>query len=297
MSIQIASAPVSWGIYEFEGIEPRFTYGTVLDQIAEAGYTGIELGPFGYLPTDPDHLRHELEARKLRLLSAFVPVPLVDERAYDVGVQESLKVGHLLATLGAMYIVLADDNGKVPELVNRAGQRTGSMLSGDVWDAVAKRVNGIAERLHTETGLSVVFHHHCAGYVETPDETRALFDRLDDSVGLCLDTGHWHYAGGDALACIAEYGSRIRHLHLKDCHPDIARACRAEGKTYFQAVEAGVFCPLGEGEVNFAGVMQALAHLGYEGWAVVEQDILTEDDSAPLRYARANRDYLRQLGY
>lgn len=297
MSIQIASAPVSWGIYEFEGIEPRFTYSTVLDQIAEAGYSGIELGPYGYLPTEPNALRRELEARNLRLLSAFVPVPLTDNRAYDVGVQESLKVGRLLAELGAMYIVLADDNGKVPELVARAGQRTGSALADDAWDAVAERVNRIAERLHAETGLSVVFHHHCAGYVETPDETRALFSRLDDAVGLCLDTGHWHYAGGDALACIAEYGARIRHLHLKDCDPNIARACRAEGKNYFQAVEAGVFCPLGRGEVDFAGVLRALTERGFSGWAVVEQDILTDDDSAPLRYARANRDYLRQLGY
>lgn len=297
MSIQIASAPVSWGIYEFEGIEPRFTYSTVLDQIVEAGYTGIELGPYGYLPTDAEVLRHELETRKLRLLSAFVPVPLVDDRAYEVGIQESLKVGRLLSELGAIYIVLADDNGKVPDLVARAGQRTGSVLSSDEWDAVAKRVNLIAQRLQEETGLSVVFHHHCAGYVETPDETRALFDRVDDSVGLCFDTGHWHYAGGDALAGIAEYGERIRHLHLKDCHPDIARACRAQGKNYFQAVEAGVFCPLGQGEVDFAGVMRALTERAYSGWAVVEQDILTDDDSTPLRYAIANRDYLRQLGY
>ncbi len=297
MSIQIASAPVSWGIYEFEGIEPRFTYATVLDQIAEAGYTGTELGPYGYLPTEPDTLRRELETRNLRLLSAFVPVPLTDERAYKIGIQAALKVGRLLSALGAVYIVLADDNGKVPELVARAGQRTGSVLSNEAWGAVAERVNRIAQHLRAETGLAVVFHHHCAGCVETPDETRALFDRLDDAVGLCLDTGHWHYAGGDALACIAEYGERIRHLHLKDCQPEVARACRAEGKNYFQAVEAGVFCPLGQGEVDFAGVLRALGERGYSGWAVVEQDILTDDEGAPLRYARANRDYLRRLGY
>lgn len=297
MNIQIASAPVSWGIYEFEGIKPRFSYTTVLDQIAEAGYTGIELGPYGYLPTDAGVLRHELEVRQLRLLSAFVPVRLVDESAHETGVQEALKVGHLLAELGAVCIVLADDNGKIPELVAQAGRRTGSALSGAEWDIVAKGVNLIAERLHAETGLSVVFHHHCAGYIETPDETRALFNRVDDAIGLCLDTGHWHYAGGDALACIAEYGERIRYLHLKDCQPDIARVSRTQSQNYFQAVEAGIFCPLGDGEVNFAGVMEALVKQGYSGWAVVEQDILTDDDSIPLHYARANRAYLRRLGF
>jgi inosose dehydratase len=297
MSIQIASAPVSWGIYEFAGIEPRFAYATVLDQIVEAGYVGIELGPYGYLPTDAAILRDELESRKLRLLSAFVPVRLVDPDAHEQGLREALKVGRLLAELDAVCIVLADDNGKVSDLVAQAGRRSGSWLTEAQWDTFASGVNYIARRLHSETGLSVVFHHHCAGYVETPDETRALFQRVDDAVGLCLDTGHWHFAGGDALACIAEYGERVRYLHLKDCQPDIAQACREAGKNYFESVEAGVFCPLGEGMVDFTGVMQSLIDRGYSGWAVVEQDILTEDDSIPLRYACANRDYLRRLGF
>ena len=297
MTIHIASAPVSWGIYEFEGIEPRFPYATVLDQITEAGYTGIELGPYGYLPTDPALLRAELDPRGLRLLSAFVPVRLADRAAHANCVTEALKVGRRLAELDALCIVLAVDNGSVDALVAQAGARSGSWLSAADWDVVAEGVNLIAERLRAETGLSVVFHHHCAGYVETPDETRALFDRVDESVGLCLDTGHWHYAGGDALACVREYGERVRYLHLKDCHPAIAAESRAARRDYFEAVAAGVFCPLGEGEVDFAGVLKAMADAGYSGWAVVEQDILTDDDDAPLRHARANRAYLKQLGY
>ncbi len=297
MTIRVASAPVSWGIYEFEGIAPKYHFSQVLDEIAETGYRGIELGPYGYLPTDPAVLRDELEKRGLQLLSAFVPVKLADADAHEAGAQEALKVGRLLTALGARYIVLADDNGKVPELVQQAGRRTGSALTPQQWDVFAAGVNHVARRVNDELGMEVVFHHHCAGYVETPEESRQLLARTDPSlVGLCLDTGHWHYAGGDAVECIREFGERVRYLHFKDCQPEIARQCRAQKKDYFQAVAAGVFCPLGEGEVDFPGVIRAMQDQGYDGWGIVEQDVLTDDLAAPKRFSQANRDYLASLG-
>lgn len=301
--IKVASAPVSWGIFEFAGIAPRYPYTRVLDEIAGTGYTGIELGPYGYLPTDPATLRTELSGRGLQLLSAFVPVNLVDPNAHEAGAEAALKVGRLLAALDARYLVLADENGSVPELVAQAGRRTGSALNSAQWDDYARGVNLIARRLHHELGLSVVFHHHCAGYVETPDEVRELLSRTDAAlVGLCLDTGHWQYGSGeggsDTVACIREFGERVRYLHLKDCDPQIAAACRAAGKDYFQAVAAGVFCRLGAGSVDFPGVIAAMAALGYDGWAIVEQDILTDNlgEDSPRQFSQANRDYLRNIG-
>lgn len=297
MTIRIASAPVSWGVYEFEGIEPPFTYTQVLDEIAATGYTGIELGPYGFLPTDPAVLRDELEQRGLQLLSAFVPVRLVDMDAHEAGAQEALKVGRLLAALDAQVIVLADDNGSVPELVQQAGRRSGSVLDAAGWDVVAQGVNRIARRVFEETGLRLVFHHHCAGYVETPTEARELLTRTDaDLVGLCLDTGHWHYAGGDAVQAIQQFGERVRYLHLKDYHPVVGQTCRDQQLDYFEAVRAGVFCQLGQGEVDFPAVIQAMQTLNYDGWAIVEQDILTDDRSVPRRYSQANRDYLTSIG-
>lgn len=296
MSIRVANAPVSWGIYEFENIEPKFPFTRVLDEIAEIGYRGTELGPYGYFPPDPDAQRQELEKRNLQLVSAFVPVKLVDRSAHESGVEEALRVGKLLAALGAEYIILADDNGTVPELIAQAGQRTGSMLSADEWDIFAEGVNTIARRVHDETGLGIVFHHHCAGYVETPEETRQLMDRTDtDLVGLCLDTGHWHYSGGDAVACLKEYGERMRHLHLKDCQPEVAKRCRESGENYFEAVEADVFCLLGKGEVDFPTVLEVLEKQGYKGWATVEQDVLVDDLNAPKEYAIHNATYLKSI--
>ena len=297
MTIRIASAPVSWGIFEFEGIEPKYPYTRVMDEIAGTGYTGIELGPYGYLPTDPAVLREELDKRGLQLLSAFVPVKLVDASAHAAGAAEALKVGRLLAALGAKFIVLADANGSVPELVKQAGQRSGSKLTSAEWDVFAKGVDYVAERVHGELGLKVTFHHHCAGYVETPDESKALLERTNpDLVGLCLDTGHWHYAGGDAVQCIKDFGKRVTYLHFKDCSKSIAAKCRAEKKDYFEAVQAGVFCELGKGEVDFPGVVREVEKLGYDGWAIVEQDVMVADLDAPKRISQANRDYLKSIG-
>lgn len=297
MAIKIASAPVSWGIYEFEGIEPKFHYTRVLDEIAATGYTGMELGPWGYMPTDPDVLRGELSKRGLQLLSSFVPVKLVDERAHAEAQAFALKVGKLLAALGANYVVLADDNGTVPELVKQSGKRSGVILNADQWKVVGKGVNQIARRIRDELGLGLVFHHHCAGYVETPDETRALLEHTDpDLVGLCLDTGHWHFAGGDAVACVREFGERVRYLHLKDCDPAVAARVRKEGLDHFEATAAGVFCELGKGEVDFPGVIREMEKCGYDGWAIVEQDVLIDDLDAPRKISQANRDYLHSIG-
>ncbi|MEP7290897.1 MAG: TIM barrel protein [Chloroflexota bacterium] len=297
MTIQLANAPVSWGIYEFEEIEPKYPYTTVLDQIVETGYTGLELGPWGYLPTDAEVLRGELSKRNLRLLSSFVPVNFVDEEAHPAGEAHALQVGRLLASQGAVCIVLADDNGAVPELVQQAGRRHGCALSRDQWDVYAKGVNRVARAVFDECGLKVVFHHHCGGYVETMEEVRSLMNRADqDLVGLCLDTGHWHYAGGDAVKAIKEYGERVRYLHLKDCDPSIRELAVAERMDYFAAVAAGVFCELGQGEVDFPGVIEEVEKLGYSGWAIVEQDILTDDPDAPRQSAARNREYLRGLG-
>ena len=281
MSVRLGNAPVSWGIFEFDGMAARYPFEQVLDEIAASGYQGTELGPYGYLPTDPTRLKDELQKRGLKLLSAYVPLS-----------NDPMQVGRLLQALGADKIVLADDNGSVPELVARAGQRSGSHLSSQEWLEYGQTVEDLRRRLQDELGLEAVFHHHCAGCVETPDETRRLLE--NSQIALCLDTGHWHYAGGDAVQCLREFGDRVRYLHFKDCHPQIAARCRQEKLDYFSAVQQGVFCPLGEGEVDFPGVLAELQD--YDGGAVVEQDVLVDDLDAPRRFAQRNREYLRGLG-
>jgi inosose dehydratase len=296
MPIRLGNSPVSWGIFEFEAIEKKYPYTQVLDELAASGYNGLELGPWGFLPTNPQKLGEELARRNLQLLSAYVPVKLVDVSAHQAGQETALRVGTLLAALGAQHIVLADDNGTVPELVAQAGRVTAMRLSPAQWDTVAKGVNQIASAVHKELGLNLVFHHHIAGYVETPAETRELMNRTDEKlVGLCLDTGHWTYAGGDVMQCVQEYGTRIRYLHLKDVDPKIAAESKASKLDYFQATAAGIFCELGQGTVDFTSLFKSMEGLEYDGWAVVEQDILTQDLDAPKSSARRNREYLETL--
>jgi inosose dehydratase len=194
-------------------------------------------------------------------------------------------------------IILADENGKVPELIAQAGQRHGSWLSPEQWDVFASGVNRIARKVYDELGLKVAFHHHCAGHVETPDETRHLMERTDpELVGLCLDTGHWEFGGGDSLDAVKEFGTRINHLHFKDCDPNIHQLVRQEKLKYIEAVQAGIFPELGQGSVNFRDVIAEMKRLDYDGWGTVEQDVLTDDLDAPRHSARRNREYLRKLG-
>ena len=297
MPIRIATAPVSWGILEFAGQSSQRPWEAVLDEMAAAGYTGTELGPYGYLPTKPEALRAALAARGLQLLSAFVPVRLADRAAHAAGLATACKVGALLATCGCGHIVLSDDNAADPNRLKRAGRITpADGLDETGWRTLTAGLNRIARHMKEEFGLETVFHHHCAGFVETPAEVARFLELTDPgTVGLCLDTGHYVYSGGDPVECLYRHGARVRYLHFKDADPDVMGRARTEGWDYFQAVAAGVFCELGRGCVNFADVIAAMNELNYDGWAVVEQDIVAGMGN-PLESARRNRAYLRGLG-
>lgn len=297
--IRVANAPCSWGVLEFDLEGKTAGYAQVLDEIAEAGYAGTELGDWGFMPTDPDKLRTELEKRNLALLAAFVPIAFADPSCHAEGEAIALRTARLLADAAGSgcFIVLADDNGTVEVRTKNAGRIQPEYgLSEAQWEIFAGGVNRVARAIREQTGLRSVFHHHCAGYVETPDEVARLMEMTDpEIIGLCLDTGHYTYGGGDPLEALRRYRDRIWHVHFKDCHPDVAARARAEGWDYFQAVRHGVFCELGQGMVNFPAIVEDLKASGYDGWIVVEQDVLPEMGS-PLASARRNREYLRSLG-
>ena len=141
-----------------------------------------------------------------------------------------------------------------------------------------------------------MFHHHCAGFVETPQETERLLNGTDPALmGLCFDTGHWAYAGGDPVAAVRGFGERVWHVHFKDCHEDIAERARREEWDYFTVVRNGVFYGLGEGDIDFRSVLAELRKLNYGGWIVVE-DELPPGMGDPLERARLDREYVRRLG-
>jgi inosose dehydratase len=240
------------------------------------------------------------------MVGAFVPVALKDPAALTVGKEEALKISRLLAAVAEAdcrpFLVLADDNGTDPVRTRNAGRvQPGMGLSEEEWNIFAKGAEGIARAVREETGLETVFHHHCAGHVETPEEIAELLKRTDPSlINLVFDTGHYAYGTGqNGAECVLEgldrFSDRIRHIHFKDCEPNIASQARHEGWDYFDAVKQGVFCDLGKGFVDFPGVTAWLRGRNYRGWIVVEQDVLP-GMGVPKDSARRNREYLRRIG-
>lgn len=297
--IRVANAPCSWGALEFEATEQPAPAAQVLDEMAAAGYAGTELGDWGFLPTVPAALAADVARRGLALVAAFVPVALARADAIDDGVARAVRTARLLADAAGTdaLIVLSDDNASVPNRTARAGRiREEDGLTPAQWDAFAQRAERVAAAVRGGAGLRTVFHHHCAGYVETPDEIDALLSRTDPALlGLCLDTGHLMFAGGDPLTALSQHGDRIRHVHFKDCEPALAAQARVDGWDYHTSVGRGIFCELGRGMVPFAGVLDALRARRYAGWIVVEQDVLP-GLGTPSASAARNRTYLRSLG-
>jgi inosose dehydratase len=297
--IRVANAPCSWGVLEFDTPVPRAAASEVLNEISAAGYAGTELGDWGFMPTEPTALSAEVGRRGLWLVGGFVPIRLADASAIDAGIERAVRTAALLAGAAGSdaFIVLSDDNASVPNRTARAGSvRPEDGLRAGDWDGFADRAQQVARAVRDAAGLRTVFHHHCAGYVETPEEIDALMSRTDPALlGLCLDTGHVTFGGGDPLAAIRQYGDRIWHVHFKDCDPALAGAARTEGWDYHTSVRRGIFCELGRGSVPFAAILDELNRRRYGGWIVVEQDVLP-GLGTPAASAARNRAFLRNLG-
>jgi len=297
--IKVANAPCSWGALEFELEGKAPDYVQVLNEIVETGYEGTELGDWGFMPTDPQKLSEEIHGRNLKLLGAFVPVALKKPECHQPGIDVAVRTARLMAAVEGdlPFIILADENGSIPERTKNAGRVTPEMgLSDSEWQIFAEGAEKVAAAVRKETGLRTAFHHHCAGYVETPSEVEKLMLLTDPNLlGLVFDCGHYRFGGGDPVEGLKKYGNRIWHFHFKDYHPGFGKQGVKEGWDYFQSVSAGVFCELGKGDVNFPALLAELEKIGYDGWGVVEQDVLP-GMGKPKESAQRNREYLASIG-
>ncbi len=298
MALRPASAPVSWGIQENVPPPANYPYARVLDEIAQAGYVGTELGPLGFLPSEPSTLRQELSKRGLTLCSAFVEFQLGKRAAHSEGFKHVERSARLISSAGARLLILSDS--VVPERSFTAGRRDDANRRSwkeAQWQAAVAAVAEVI-RIAKEAGLGVAFHHHVGTHVETPEEVDKLFSLSPRELGLCLDTGHYVYGGGDAVEFLGRNLARTRCVHLKDVSGTKLAEARQQKLDFHAAIRHGAFVPLGQGIINFSEIITMLKKQNFDGWVVVEQDVLEGGQGAasPLSNAKAGREYLRTLG-
>jgi inosose dehydratase len=288
MSIDVGTAPDSWGVWFAS--DPRQTaWQRFLDEVALAGYSALELGPYGYLPTDPDVLGNELSARALRLSGGTLSADLDSPDAWEEMRARTTGVCDILHALDAQYVVLLD-TGYFDAHGAVVGPRE---LTDHGWRCLRDNLHRIAEYTRSR-GIGVVFHPHADTTIQFEWQIERLLQMTDPAlVNLCLDVGHHAYPGGDPVSFFRAHHQRVSYLHLKDVDPGIAQQAREADWPLTRAVEAGAFVDLGQGGVDIVGIAQVADEVGFDGWGIVEQDMYPAPPEKPLPIARRNREYLR----
>ncbi|MGJ8587092.1 MAG: sugar phosphate isomerase/epimerase family protein [Yoonia sp.] len=294
--INIGNAPCSWGI-EFASDPAYPTWQSVLHQCASAGYKGIELGPIGYMPEDPAILRDELDKNDLSIIGGVVFRAFHDPAKWDDVMDASVRTCKALTAHGAQHLVLIDSIS--PRRAPTAGRaEEAEQMDKAEWTAFRDRLVTIAKMGTEEYGLTVGIHAHAAGFMDFEPELERLLDEVDESIlKICFDTGHHSYAGFDPVAFMKRHIDRISYMHFKDIDPVVKADVVAKRTDFYTACGQGIFCNLGQGDVDFPAVRQVLLDAGFEGWCTVEQDCDPSLPGTPLEDAESNRKYLESIGF
>lgn len=295
MSFKIGNAPTSWGIEEADA-ETNPPWQKVLDDMAAAGYAGTELGPLGFLPTDPGRLREALAQRNLQVIAGTL-IDILHDPDKTKSLQETTRrICSLLEELEAPYLVIIP--GLAEERVKTAGRsQAARRLDEDEWTVFVNTVVACAEIARSEYGIIPVVHPHAGTHIEFIDEIERVLAQTDpDLVELCIDTGHSAYAGIDPLNLYRSFGERTPYLHLKDIDPGVHQKVLDDGMSFWEAYSVGIFCSLGAGGGDFEALREMLQKDGYEGWLTVEQDADPMGDSDPKEDAARSFEYLKNVG-
>lgn len=292
MNVKIGTGPDSWGVWFPD--DPRQTpWNRFLDEVVAAGYESIELGPYGYLPTELPVLQRELDKRGLKVSGNFIMAPLEDSAAWPRLDLEVVRTCETLAALDADFLIVIDD--VYTDLLS-GERRAPTELDDDAWRRLVDATHRIAE-LAARWRVRVAFHAHAETHVQYERQIERLLDDTEpDRVGLCFDVGHHAYCGGDPVAFLRKHSARVSYLHLKSVDRDIQRIVEQEHVPFVRAVEMGVFVEPESGAVDFVALRHALEELEYDGWAIVEQDMYPAPPEKPLPIAKRTREYLREIG-
>ncbi|GHH36649.1 TIM barrel protein [Lentzea cavernae] len=264
---KIAGAPISWGVCEVPGWGTVLPSETVLGEMHALGLTATELGPPDYLPADPAALKTLLSGHELTLVGGFLAVTLHTD--VQSTLDEADRVAAILKAGGAEVLVLAAATGL-------DGYDETPKLTDDEWKTLVGTCAKIRE-IAAGHGLRTVLHPHVGTHVEREAEVDRFL--ADSDLQLCLDTGHLLIGGTDPVELARRHPDRIGHVHLKDVRGEIAAKVRGGELSYTDAVEQGIYVPLGDGDVDVEALVQSVQEAGYTGWFVLEQDTQLKDGS------------------
>ncbi|MFL1380281.1 TIM barrel protein [Nocardiopsis protaetiae] len=289
----LGSAPDSWGVW-FPDDERQVPWDRFLDELAATGYEWLELGPYGYLPTDPARLADEVGRRGLRVSGGTAFGNLHDPSKREDTVAVVRAVAELTAAVGAHHLVL------IPPMFR--DEKTGAYtepphLDAHQWAELTATADELGRMLLGEYGVRLCLHPHADTHVLTQPEIERFLDATDPGlVSLCLDTGHVAYGGGDAVDLVHRYAERVGYVHIKQMDPAVLRRVHAEGLSFGEAVELGVCVEPPAGEPAPASVIEALREVDARLFVIVEQDLYPCEPDVPAPIAERTRRYLNSCG-
>jgi len=294
--LALGSCPDSWGVWFAD--DPRQPpWQRFLDELAGVGYEWLELGPYGYLPTDPARLSDELDRRGLTVAGGTMHGESGLHRRGDWPAIEAKtrKVAELTAAVGGRHLVFVPVPGYRDDTTGAYLEP--AELTGEEWTTMVRAADELGRIVAGDYGVALQFHPHADSHVETQDQTeRFLADTDPRYVNLCLDTGHLAYRRADSVELIRRYPERIGYVHIKQMDPDVVARAEREDLAFGQAVALGASCEPPAGLPDVPSVVAALSELDTEMFVVVEQDMYPVDFEVPAPIAARTRDYLRTVG-
>lgn len=279
---RLATSPTTWGV-DFADAPDNPAWRTVLDDIAESPLSALELGPVGYLPEDAETLRGALAARGLEAVGSFVFQSFHDPTKAEDVLDVTARTCRMVSAAAGKVLVLIDRPDEVRAAT--AGRSEAAPRLAGPARAEMYRVLQRAMEIADSNGLVPVLHPHVGGYIEFEDEIEDAVAEL--GIQLCLDSGHLAYAGADPVDMIRRHSHRLAHFHFKDVRREVLARVSEERLGFWAAIEAGVFCPMGDGVVRPDQVVSALAEVGYEGYATIEQDRVPGSGAALVDLVRS----------
>lgn len=308
MEIRICGAPCCWGVDD-----PKNPYlppwQRVLSEASQAGYSAIELGPYGYLPIDVEAVSAELNKNGLAIVAGTIFHDLLDPAN-----QESV-----LNAVDDICKLITDP--KLPKLPMYEGQKfptpymtvmdwghderdyaaghsdRSPRLNDEEWAAFMSNVRAVCERAN-KWGVRPVIHPHAGGYIEFSDEIEKVVRDIPYEVaGLCLDTGHLYYSDMDPVEYLTKYADRLDYVHFKDVDEKVYREVLGEHIRFFEGCGKGSMCPIGTGSLDYPAIRKCLEDIGYSGYITIEQERDPRNSDTSLRDVKASVDYLKSVGY